>query len=108
MAYDETLAEQIRELLAGDPAITEKRMFGGLAFMHRGHMAVCAASEGGMLVRIDPDGDDHTADEHVNPMVMRGRPLTGWVLVAREGLTDGRVAGWVERGVAYARTLPPK
>ncbi|MGE3287867.1 MAG: TfoX/Sxy family protein [Pseudonocardia sp.] len=107
MSYDESLADEIRELVSGDPSITERRIFGGLAFLLHGHMAVCASHDGGMLVRVDPA--EQVGGEHVAPMVMRGRPMTGWLRVAPAGLAgSGAVAGWVERGVAYARTLPPK
>ncbi|MGD9526624.1 TfoX/Sxy family protein [Pseudonocardia sp.] len=111
MAYDKSLADEMRELLSGEPAITERRMFGGLAFLLHGHMAVCASRDGGMLVRVDPadEAEGVVAGEHVGPMVMRGRPMAGWLRVAPAGLVgEDAVASWVERGVAYARTLPPK
>jgi hypothetical protein len=111
MAYDESLADEIRGLLSAEPAITERRMFGGLAFLFHGHMTVCASHDGGLLVRVDPadEAGGDAAGEHVGPMVMRGRPMTGWLRVAPAGLSgEGAVARWVERGVAYARTLPPK
>jgi hypothetical protein len=110
MAYDEDLANRIRELLAREPDLTEKRMFGGLAFLIGGYMAVAASREDGIMVRIDPD-DRATllAKPHARPFEMRGRPLDGWVRVAPEGLgTKRQLAPWVERGVAYVRSLPPK
>ena len=110
MAYDEDLANRIRELLGGEDAVTEKKMFGGLAFLLNGNMAVSASGQGGLLVRIDPDeSDEAIAREHVSLMEMGGRSMVGWIRVAPEGLTaKDDLAPWVERGVAYARSLPPK
>ena len=110
MAYDEDLANRIRELLAGEDGVTEKKMFGGLAFLLRGNMAVSASGQGGLLVRIDPaDTDAALARPHAALMEMGGRTMDGWITVAPEGLkTKGELASWVERGVGYARTLPPK
>jgi TfoX/Sxy family transcriptional regulator of competence genes len=110
MAYDEDLANRIRELLAGEAAITEKKMFGGLAFLLHGNMSVAAAGHGGLLVRIDPaDTDDCLAHPHTALMEMGGRTMNGWLRVAPEGLkTKRELAAWVERGVAFAKTLPPK
>jgi len=110
MAYDEDLANRIRELIARDPDVTEKRMFGGLAFLIGGHMSVAASRQGGIMVRIDPDETDTLlAKPHARPFEMRGRPLDGWVRVDAEGLkTKRQLEPWVERGVAYARALPPK
>lgn len=110
MAYDEDLADRIRELLDGHGPAEEKKMFGGLAFLLDGNMAVCASGQGGLLVRVS--ADDHAAlqdDEHVGPMVMGGRTSKTWLLVAPEGLrTKRQLQGWVSRGVASARALPPK
>ena len=110
MAYDEDLANRIRELIARDPDVTEKRMFGGLAFLIGGHMSVAASRQGGIMVRIDPDERDTLlAKPHTRPFEMRGRPLDGWVRVDAEGLkTKRQLEPWVEGGVAYARSLPPK
>ena len=110
MAYDEDLANRIRELIAREPDLTEKRMFGGLAFLIGGHMSVAASREGGIMVRIDPDETDTLlAKPHTRPFEMRGRPLDGWIRVDAEGLkTKRQLEPWVERGVAYARSLPPK
>jgi TfoX/Sxy family transcriptional regulator of competence genes len=109
MPYDEDLANRIRELLADEEAITEKKMFGGLAFLVHGHLSVAASRTGGLLVRLDPaEGDAALARAHVEPMVMRGRPMDGWLLVAPEGVrTRRQLAGWVRRSVAFARALPP-
>jgi hypothetical protein len=110
MAYDVELAERIRDLTAGTPGLTEKAMFGGLAFLVHGHMAIAASGEGGVLVRVDPADSDHLVDTTAAEVaVMRGRPMTGWLRVAGEHLgTDDEVERWVERGTAYAGSLPPK
>lgn len=108
MAYDEKLAHRIRELLAEEqPAITEKRMFGGLAFLVGGHMAVAASGRGGLMVRVDPaETEALTARPHAGPFEMRGRPLDGWVRVDLDGVrTKRQLEPWVRRGVAYARAL---
>jgi hypothetical protein len=104
MAYDEDLANRIRELLA-DETFTEKRMFGGLAFVIGGHMAVAASGQGGLMVRCDPDETDAlVARENAHPFEMRGRELRGWLRVD----DAGDLRPWVAIGVAYARALPPK
>ncbi len=110
MSYDEHLAHRIRELLAGEPEVTEQRMFGGLAFLVAGHMAVAASGQGGLMVRVDRDRTAALVDEpHAEPFVMRGRPMRGWLRVESEGVsTTARLEPWVSRGVAYARSLPPK
>jgi TfoX/Sxy family transcriptional regulator of competence genes len=110
MAYDEDLAHRLRDLLADEDAITEKRMFGGLAFLIDGKMAVSASSKGGLMVRVDPAATDALMSRaHVGPFVMRGRPLDGWLRVDVEGVrTKRQLESWVARGVAYARTLPSK
>jgi TfoX/Sxy family transcriptional regulator of competence genes len=108
--YDEDLANRIRELLAAEDGVTEQRMFGGLAFLIGGHMAVAASGQGGLMVRVDPEaGEDLTGHEHARPMVMRGREMSGWLRVDDAGLrTQRALEPWVRRGVAYARSLPPK
>ena len=110
MAYDEDLAGRIRELLAGE-RVTEKRMFGGLAFLLGGHMSVAASGRGGLMVRIDPDQTEALlAEPGATEFDMGGRgPMKGWLLVASEALNDdAALATWVERGVGYARSLPAK
>ncbi|GAA2566410.1 TfoX/Sxy family protein [Mycolicibacterium diernhoferi] len=110
MAYDEDLAERIRELLATTAGVDEKRMFGGLAFLVHGHMAVCASAQGGLMVRVAAEDTANLLTRaHVEPMVMAGRDVLGWIRVSRAGL-DGRrqLQPWVTRGVAYASSLPPK
>jgi TfoX/Sxy family transcriptional regulator of competence genes len=110
MAYDEDLANRIRELVAGEPDLTEKRMFGGLAFLIGGNMSVAASGQGGLMVRVDPDETEAlVAKPHAHPSVMRGREMQGWLRVDDEGVrTKRRLEPWVKRGVAYARSLPPK
>ncbi len=110
MAYDEDLADRIRELVGGEPGVSEQKMFGGLAFLIGGHMAVAASGKGGIMVRVDPaDGADLLAGAHVEPMVMRGRELAGWLRVSADGIrTERELQTWVARGVTFARTLPPK
>src|SRR3954454_14751403 len=110
MAYDEDLANRIRELVAGERAVTEKKMFGGLAFLIGGHMAVAASGQGGLMLRCDPDETDALVQKpHAAPMVMRGREMQGWLRVDDEGVkTKRRLEPWVKRAVAYARSLPPK
>lgn len=109
MAYDEVLADRIRELLAGEKT-TEKRMFGGLAFLIGGHMAVAASGRGGLLVRVPPDETEKLLDRaHVEPMIMAGRETRGWLRVSDEGIgTKRQLGSWVTRGVGYAKSLPPK
>src|SRR5437764_5609055 len=110
MAYDEHLAEQVRELLAGEP-FSEKKMFGGLAFLIGGNMSVAASGQGGLLVRIDPDEtDDLLAEPGAEEFEMGGRgPMKGWLRVDGKVLNDDETLGvWVDRGVAYAQSLPPK
>jgi TfoX/Sxy family transcriptional regulator of competence genes len=110
MPYDEDLAHRIRELVAGEPDVTEQRMFGGLAFLVSGNMSVAASGQGGLMVRIDPeDADALLAKPHARPFEMRGREMQGWLRVDPEGLrTKRQLAPWVTRGVAYARSLPAK
>ena len=111
MPYDEELANRIRELLADEEgAVTEKRMFGGLAFLLHGNMSVAASHDGGLLVRVDPsESDALVARPHAGLMEMGGRTMEGWVKVAPDGLrTKRELSSWVKRGVAFARTLPPK
>ena len=110
MAYDEDLANRIRELIDGEPGVTEKKMFGGLAFLIGGNMSVAASGQGGLLVRVDPDETDALlAKPHAEPFEMRGRGMTGWLRVDAEGVkTKRQLEPWVRRGVAYARSLPAK
>jgi TfoX/Sxy family transcriptional regulator of competence genes len=110
VAYDEKLAERLRELLQGEEGLTEKQMFGGLAFLINGNMSVSASSQGGLLLRVDPDETDALLDESgAEPFVMRGRAMQGWLRIAPEAVRSKRqLERWAKRGVAYARSLPPK
>ena len=109
MAYDAELAHRVRACL-GETPHEEKAMFGGLAFLVGGHMAVAAGGGGGLLVRCDPvDLPEHGATDGVAPMVMRGRPMTGWLHVAPEAVADDdALRHWVAVGLAYVAGLPPK
>lgn len=110
MAYDADLAERIRALLSGEADVTEQRMFGGLAFMVAGHMAVGASGQGGIMVRVDPaESDGLVATTNARFMEMRGRTLRGWLRVEPGDIaTQRQLAQWVTRGTRYARSLPPK
>jgi TfoX/Sxy family transcriptional regulator of competence genes len=110
MAYDQELADRIRELLAGESDLTEKKMFGGLAFLIGGNMAVAASGQGGILVRVDPEqSDELVAATKARPMEMRGREMQGWLRVDSEDVgTKQELAKWVELGKSYARSLPAK
>jgi len=110
VAYDEDLAHRIRELVGMEEGLTEQKMFGGLAFLINGNMSVAASGQGGILVRVDPEQSDAlAAKSHVSTLVMRGREMPGWLRVADEGVrTKVQLKPWVERGVGYAKSLPPK
>ena len=110
MAYDEDLADRIRELVGGERAVTEMKMFGGLAFLIGGNMAVAASGQGGILVRVDPDESESlVASTSARPMEMRGRGMKGWLRVdAQDVRTKKQLSEWVRIGVAYAGSLPRK
>ena len=110
VAYDEELADRIRELIGAEPDLTEKKMFGGLAFLIAGNMAVAASGQGGALVRVDPAQSDRlVATTNAHLMEMRGRRMKGWLRVGPEDLrTKRQLAKWVELGMTYARSLPVK
>jgi TfoX/Sxy family transcriptional regulator of competence genes len=110
MAYDEDLAARIRELLAAERAVTERKMFGGLAFLINGNMSVSASGQGGLLVRVDPDESDSLLEKPgVGLMEMGGRSMAGWLRVDADAVrTKKQLGTWVDRGVAFARSLPPK
>ncbi len=110
MAYDDVLASHVRDLVGTGPEVTEKRLFGGLAFLVRGHMAVAASGQGGLMVRCDP-GETRAllAEQGARPFEMRGREMAGWLRVDADADTPAEaLRPWVERGVAFARSLPPK
>jgi TfoX/Sxy family transcriptional regulator of competence genes len=110
MTYDEQLAERIRDLLRGQRGLTEKKMFGGLAFLVGGNMAIAASGQGGILVRVDPDESDRlVATTSARPMEMRGREMSGWLRVDADAVkTKRQLAKWVELGTSYAGSLPAK
>nr|WP_090277181.1 TfoX/Sxy family protein [Mycolicibacterium komanii]CRL71237.1 hypothetical protein CPGR_02330 [Mycolicibacterium komanii] len=110
MAYDEDLAHRIRELLSGERGVEEKPMFGGLAFLVNGNMAVAASGQGGLMVRVPyDDAAKLLSREHVAPMVMAGREMRGWLRVTSDGLTTKRqLQPWITRSVDFAKSLPPK
>jgi TfoX/Sxy family transcriptional regulator of competence genes len=110
VAYDEKLADRIRALVADQPDLTEQKMFGGLAFLIGGNMAVAASGQGGVLVRVDPAGSDRlVATTDARLMEMRGRSMKGWLRVDAEAVrTKRQLATRVNRGTAYARSLPAK
>ena len=110
MAYDERLAERIRDLLADQADVSEMKMFGGLAFLVGGNMAISASGQGGALVRVEPAASDRLVETTAAELaVMRGRAMPGWLRVDPEHLrTKRQLAKWVDLGTAYARSLPPK
>ncbi len=110
MAYDEKLAQRIRERIGSDPEVTEMKMFGGLAFLVQGNMAIAASGEGGALVRVDPaQSDEIVAMTGARVAEMRGRAMPGWLRVDSSVLgTESQLDEWIERGTSFARTLPPK
>jgi TfoX/Sxy family transcriptional regulator of competence genes len=110
MTYDEALAERIREQLAGERGVTEKKMFGGLAFLVGGNMAISASGQGGALVRVAPEESDHlVSTTKAELAIMQGRPMPGWLRLASADLrTQRQLSAWVKRGVGYARSLPTK
>jgi TfoX/Sxy family transcriptional regulator of competence genes len=110
VAYDEQLAERIRKTLGDEPGLTEKKMFGGLAFLINGNMAVSASGQGGVLLRVDPEETDELlAKPHAQPFEMRGRSMQGWLRIEAEGVeADPELREWVAHGVSYARSLPSK
>ena len=109
MAYDEGLAHRIREVLGDDPDLIEKKMFGGVGFMLRGNMA-CGVNQDDLIVRVGPEQyETELARPHARPFDFTGRPMTGWVMVGPEGYQeDQELADWVERGLRFAASLPPK
>ncbi|HEX2699041.1 MAG TPA: TfoX/Sxy family protein [Acidimicrobiales bacterium] len=110
MAYDEDLAHRIRELIGSERGVAEQKMFGGLAFLIGGNMAVAASGQGGLMVRVDPtEGETLIATTTARPMEMRGRSMSGWLRVDADDVRTKRQLGkWVEIGVGYARSLPTK
>ena len=110
MAYDEDLANRIRELLADEQGVVEQKMFGGLAFLASGNMSVSASGQGGLLLRCDPEQTDALVEKpHAARFEMRGRAMDGWLRIDADGVrTKRELKRWVDVGVNYARSLPPK
>jgi TfoX/Sxy family transcriptional regulator of competence genes len=110
MAYDEELAERLRELLQDEQGVSEMRMFGGLAFLINGHMAVTASGQGGLLLRVDPaDSETLISEPGASRFVMRNREMDGWLHIDATAVTsDQQLTRWATIGIAYARSLPPK
>lgn len=110
MAYDEILADRIREVVQDERDLTEKPMFGGLAFLVHGSMAVAASGQGGLMLRCDPTETEALLDPpHIRRVEMRGREMDGWLRVSDEAVDDDNdLRRWVSVGLAYARSLPPK
>ncbi len=110
MAYDAELADRIRFLIGTGPGITEKKMFGGLAFLIGGNMAISASGQGGAMVRVDPaESAALTETTSATVAVMGGREMRGWLRVSSDDLeADDHLTEWVSRAVRYARSLPPK
>jgi TfoX/Sxy family transcriptional regulator of competence genes len=110
MAYDTELADRVRELIAAESGVEEKKMFGGLAFLINGNMSVAVSSQGGLLVRVPPNETGNLlARDHVEPMIMAARETRGWLRVAPDGVkTKRQLSPWVTRGVAFAKSLPAK
>src|SRR5207253_420573 len=109
MAYDEELANRVREHVHSESGLTEKKMFGGLAFLINGNMAVSASGQGGLLLHVDKgETEALVAAPEASRMVMRGKEMDGWLRVAVDHLDDKAFRTWVKRGVSYAKSLPPK
>jgi TfoX/Sxy family transcriptional regulator of competence genes len=110
VAYDIELADRIREILAGEPEVTEKRMFGGLAFLVQGRLVAAAGSKGDLLLRVDPvQSEGLIADPRARRYVMRGREMAGWLGVeVDESMPDSELERWVQHGLDYADTLEPR
>ncbi len=110
MAYDEDLADRIRAEVAGEKNLSEQKMFGGLAFLVGGHMAVAASGQGGLMLRCDPDETEALLSEPgAQEFEMRGKAMRGWLRIDGDAVADDdALAAWVARGTAYARSLPPK
>jgi TfoX/Sxy family transcriptional regulator of competence genes len=109
VAHDEQLAEHVREVVSREDRLSEKRMFGGQAFFIGGNLAVAASGQGGLLLRVDPaQAETLIADPDASRAVMRGREMAGWLRIRTDALSDLELERWISRGVAYARSLPPK
>ncbi len=109
MAYDEALADRIRDELTDEPDLVERKMFGGLAFLLGGHMTVVASGEGGMMARVGVEiADDLIESTAAEQVVMKDRPMSGWLRVPTEALDDDELKVWIDRSVSFTSQLPPK
>jgi hypothetical protein len=110
MAYDDALASRIRDLIGPDPELTEKKMFGGLSFLIRGHMAISASRLGGVMLHVPPErSDELVATTPAVRVVMRGREMPDWLRIGADHVaSNDELSPWVELGIAHARSLPPK
>jgi len=110
MAYDEALAERVRALVGPNPAVSEKKMFGGLAFLINGHMSVAVSGHGGLLLHVDPaQSKELLATTNATPMEMRGHTMTGWLRVSATDVADDtNLSYWIDLSTTYAHQLPPK
>ena len=110
VAYDEKLADRVRAVIGDDPAVSETKMFGGLAMLYRGNMAVAVRSSGGLMVRVAPHDEDAALTEPgASVAVMRGRPMSGWLVVQVASVAKAAdLRRWVDRGIGFAKSLPPK
>ncbi len=110
MAYDEVLADRVRAEVLPDDGVTERKMFGGLAFLVHGHLAVGASGQGGLLLRVDPrETESLVAEPGVGRFEMRGRAMDGWLRLSPSAVaSDDELQRWVRIGMTYARSLPPK
>ena len=107
MAYDGALADRVRDILVADPGLTERKMFGGIAFMLDGHMC-CGVVGDRLMLRLGDGADAALARPHVYPMDFTGRPMSSMVYVSPEGLRGRALRGWIDKSVAFVRALPPK
>jgi TfoX N-terminal domain len=110
MAYDQVLAQRIRDIIGPDPELTEQKMFGGLSFLIRGRMAISASGQGGVFLHVSKDqGEELVTTTEATTVIMRGKEMLGWLRVAAEYVaTDDELSPWVELGIEHARSLPPK
>ena len=108
MGFDAELAQRIRDRMTAVAGVSEKKMFGGLAFLTSGNMTVGVNGDD-LVVRIDPEAmDDALAEPDVRPFDMTGRPMRGWIVVASDGLSDDELERWIDQARSYVATLPPK
>ena len=109
MAYNKDLAQKIRDVLGEVPVLTEKQMIGGIGFMIQGNMA-CGVNKDDLIIRVGPDQYDYAlTEDHTRVFDMTGRPMRGWIVVTSKGYEAmSELKDWVERGIIFAKSLPPK